>query len=89
MAGRRTFHGRSLDLRLPVAGPSMAGRRTFHGRSQDLRWPVAGPSSNVSQKFLCAYYYIDIQEVVIDLSYVDGLLVPVDAGFIVDVIRLG
>jgi hypothetical protein len=43
----------------------------------------------VSLNLLCAYYYIDMRQVVIELSYVDCVLFPVDAGFLVEVIRLG
>ena len=42
----------------------------------------------VSYKFLCAYYYIDMHQFVIELSYIDYVLVPIDAGFLVEVIRL-
>jgi len=35
----------------------------------------------LAKKFLCSYYCIDMHQVVIELSYADCVLVPVDAGF--------
>jgi hypothetical protein len=43
----------------------------------------------LAKKFLCAYYYIDMPLFVIEMSYVDYVLVVVDAGFLVKVICFG
>jgi hypothetical protein len=38
----------------------------------------------LAKKFLCAYYNIDMPLFVIEMPYVDYVLVVVDAGFIIN-----